>query len=78
MDGLYKGNDKIDGEKFDVSENPNEERRPFMAVLDVGLKRTTTGSRVFGALKGATDAGVYIPHSVKRFPGYTIGEEEGV
>lgn len=44
--------------------------RPFKAYLDVGLKRTSTGSRVFGALKGASDGGVFIPHSEKRFPGY--------
>lgn len=44
--------------------------RPFKAFLDVGLKRTSTGSRVFGALKGASDGGIFIPHSEKRFPGY--------
>jgi len=44
--------------------------RPFKAYLDVGLKRTTTGSRVFAALKGASDGGIYIPHSERRFPGY--------
>ncbi|WOL07870.1 hypothetical protein Cni_G16619 [Canna indica] len=30
---------------------PAESRRPFRALLDVGLVRTTTGNRVFGALK---------------------------
>jgi large subunit ribosomal protein L5e len=45
MDGFYKGNDKVDGEKYDVSENPNDERRPFKAVLDVGLSRTTNGNK---------------------------------
>ncbi len=44
--------------------------RPFKAYLDAGLKRTSTGSRVFGALKGASDGGIFIPHSDKRFPGY--------
>jgi large subunit ribosomal protein L5e len=44
--------------------------RPFKCYLDVGLKRTSTGSRVFGALKGASDGGIFIPHSNKRFPGY--------
>ena len=44
--------------------------RPFKCYLDVGLKRTSTGSRVFGALKGASDGGILIPHSEKRFPGY--------
>jgi large subunit ribosomal protein L5e len=44
--------------------------KPFKAYLDVGLKKTSTGSRVFGALKGASDGGIFIPHSDKRFPGY--------
>lgn len=37
------------GEDFSVE--PAESRRPFRALLDVGLIRTTTGNRVFGALK---------------------------
>jgi hypothetical protein len=37
MDNFYKGSETINGEKYDVSENPNEERRPFKAVLDTGL-----------------------------------------
>lgn len=77
MDSFYPGAEEISGEKYDVNEEPNDERRPFKAVLDTGLKRTTTGSRVFGALKGACDAGVYVPHSVKRFPGYYRPEEDG-
>merc|ERR1712151_840396 len=47
------------------------ERRPFRCNLDVGLKATTLGSRSFGALKGASDGGLDIPHSNKRFPGYS-------
>lgn len=43
----------------------------FRCYLDVGLARTTTGARVFGAMKGAVDGGLNIPHSVKRFPGYS-------
>jgi large subunit ribosomal protein L5e len=50
--------------------------RPFKAFLDVGLKRTSTGSRVFGALKGASDGGLYIPHNEKRFPGYDPESKE--
>ena len=30
---------------------PAESKRPFRALLDVGLIKTTTGNRVFGALK---------------------------
>jgi len=44
--------------------------------LDVGLKRTTTGAKIFGALKGAADGGLHIPHSVKRFPGYDNASNE--
>merc|ERR1712079_579610 len=32
--------------------------------------RTSTGAKVFAALKGAVDGGLDIPHSEKRFPGY--------
>jgi len=73
MADLYKGIENADGEVFDVYEkNEVKERRPFKAVLDVGLMRTTTGNRVFGALKGAVDGGLYIPHNNKRFAGYHI------
>jgi len=45
-------------------------RKPFKAFLDVGLARITTGNKVFGAMKGCADAGVHVPHSVKKFPGF--------
>lgn len=32
------------------------------AVLDIGLSASSTGSRVFAALKGMVDAGLEIPH----------------
>lgn len=71
MADMYKGIESADGEFFDVTEKGvNENRRPFKALLDVGLVRTTTGNRVFGALKGAVDGGIYVPHNTKRFPGY--------
>ena len=38
--------------------------------LDTGLARTSTGAKVFAAMKGAADGGLDIPHSEKRFPGY--------
>ncbi|KAF8621656.1 hypothetical protein AX15_007670 [Amanita polypyramis BW_CC] len=44
--------------------------RPFKCYLDVGLRRTSTGARIFAAMKGASDGGIFIPHSEKRFPGY--------
>jgi len=39
------------------------------------LVRTTTGNKVFGALKGACDGGLNIPHSTRRFPGYKKAEK---
>lgn len=73
MAELYKGVESADGEFFDVYEKGvNEDRRPFKALLDVGLVRTTTGNRVFGALKGAVDGGIHVPHNTKRFPGYHL------
>jgi len=73
MHDLYKGVENVDGEVFDIYEkNEVKERRPFKAILDVGLIRTTTGNRTFGALKGAVDGGIYIPHNNKRFPGFHI------
>ncbi|XP_038877881.1 60S ribosomal protein L5 [Benincasa hispida] len=69
MDAEYEGNVEATGEDYSVE--PADTRRPFRALLDVGLIRTTTGNRVFGALKGALDGGLDIPHSDKRFAGYT-------
>ncbi|KNA10155.1 hypothetical protein SOVF_147080 [Spinacia oleracea] len=68
MDQEYEGNVEATGEDYSVE--PAETRRPFRALLDVGLIRTTTGNRVFGALKGALDGGLDIPHSDKRFAGF--------
>ncbi|GAA0184289.1 ribosomal protein [Lithospermum erythrorhizon] len=68
MDEEYEGNVEATGEDYSVE--PADTRRPFRALLDVGLLRTTTGNRVFGALKGALDGGLDIPHSDKRFAGF--------
>jgi len=40
------------------------------------LKRTTTGARIFGTLKGATDGGLDVPHKDRRFPGSGKSEDE--
>jgi large subunit ribosomal protein L5e len=64
----YEGVEEADGEEFHV-EPEDEGPAPFYCLLDVGLKRTTTGAKVFGALKGACDGGLDIPHNERRFPG---------
>ncbi|EJP64970.1 60S ribosomal protein L5 [Beauveria bassiana D1-5] len=74
----FVGVEEADGEftLTEAAETDDGERRPFKAFLDVGLARTSTGARVFGALKGASDGGILVPHSEKRFPGYDIETKE--
>ena len=57
----YEGQVEISGEDFNV-EAMDDGPKPFRAFLDVGLTRTTTGNRVFAAMKGAVDGGIDIPH----------------
>jgi len=64
----YEGNTTVNGEDYNV-EAEEDGPRPFKALLDVGLARTTSGARIFGALKGATDGGIDVPHNDHRFPG---------
>jgi large subunit ribosomal protein L5e len=86
LDKLYKGVAEATGQDFDVYKDMEERaskgeeinKRPFKAVLDVGLVNTTTGNRVFGALKGACDGGLHIPHSTKRFPGSSKDDDKWV
>lgn len=70
LDGIYQGTTNVTGGEFENEAVANE-KRPFKCFLDVGLARTTTGAKVFGALKGAVDGGLDIPHSTRRFPGYS-------
>jgi large subunit ribosomal protein L5e len=78
LDETFEGVEEPDGEftMTEAAEEDGETRRPFKCFLDVGLTRTSTGARVFGAMKGASDGGLYIPHSEKRFPGYDIETKE--
>lgn len=68
----YKGKEEADGEMYEVEEEGD--RRPFRALLDVGLSSTTTGKKVFAVMKGAVDGGMDVPHNEKRFPAYTKDE----
>jgi len=83
LDETYEGNTEVNGEVVSCEHNGrqyfveevNDDKRPFRCNLDTGLKPTTTGSKVFAALKGAVDGGLDIPHSEKRFPGYDRDEK---
>lgn len=78
LDKTFEGVEEPDGEftLTEAAETDDGERRPFKAFLDVGLQRTSTGARVFGAMKGASDGGILVPHSEKRFPGYDMETKE--
>ncbi|KAI1439233.1 putative 60S ribosomal protein L5 [Xylaria sp. CBS 124048] len=78
LDETFTGVEEATGEYTltEAAEQDGEERRPFKAFLDVGLARTSTGARVFGAMKGASDGGIFVPHSENRFPGYDMESEE--
>ncbi|RMD44554.1 hypothetical protein DV735_g579, partial [Chaetothyriales sp. CBS 134920] len=79
LDEDFTGVEEADGE-FTLTEaaegEDGESRRPFKAFLDVGLHRTSTGARIFGVMKGASDGGLYVPHNEKRFPGYDQESKE--
>jgi len=75
LDKVYAGVKDANGAEYYVED---QEGKPgaFQCYLDVGLARTSTGAKVFGAMKGAADGGLSIPHSVKRFPGYDSEKKE--
>merc|ERR1712139_699345 len=81
LEKIYKGNQNISGKYF-LNErkeiNNQHVSNPFCSYLDVGLRRTTTGSRIYAVMKGGTDGGLYIPHneSGKQFPGWSKKDGE--
>merc|ERR1712045_898533 len=75
LDSVYEGSTNIDGSMYAVEDN-DDGPGAFRACLDVGLARTSTGAKVFAAMKGAVDGGLDIPHSEKRFPGYDAESKE--
>ncbi|GAU47406.1 hypothetical protein TSUD_403870 [Trifolium subterraneum] len=44
----------------DYSVEPAESIRPLCTLIDVGLVKTTTENRIFGALKGALDGATFL------------------
>jgi len=60
-DNIYEGQVEVTGDEYNV-ESIDGQPGVFTCYLDAGLARTTTGNKVFGALKGAVDGGLSIPH----------------
>lgn len=63
---------ETDGQ-FSLVENNDEGHKAFTCYLDIGLKRSTKGARVFAAMKGCSDGGLRVPHSPNKFPGFKDG-----
>merc|ERR1711871_1063736 len=79
LDEKFEGTEEVTAEFEDCyvhNEDEEEELGAFRALLDVGLKRTTLGSKIFAAMKGAFDGGLEIPHNEKKFYGYDADEKE--
>merc|ERR1711939_706055 len=81
LDTKFVGTEEVTAEYEDCyvhNEEDEGEEGPsaFHALLDVGLKRTTLGSKIFAAMKGAFDGGLEIPHNEKKFYGYDADEKE--
>ena len=45
-----------------------QEKGVKIAILDVGLKMPTKGSKIYACLKGAVDSGLNVAHSKEIFP----------
>ncbi|KAL0590849.1 60S ribosomal protein L5 [Plecturocebus cupreus] len=75
MDKICEGQVEVTGLEYNM-ESTDSQPGAFTCYLDAGLARTTTGNKVFGALKGAVDGGLSIPHSTKQSPGYDSESEE--
>nr|AFM85809.1 ribosomal protein L5 [Callorhinchus milii]AFM85889.1 ribosomal protein L5 [Callorhinchus milii]AFM86838.1 ribosomal protein L5 [Callorhinchus milii]AFM86935.1 ribosomal protein L5 [Callorhinchus milii]AFM88305.1 ribosomal protein L5 [Callorhinchus milii] len=75
LDKIYEGEVEATGKEFNI-ESIDGKPSAFTCYLDAGLTRTTSGNKVFGAMKGAVDGGLSIPHSTKRFPGYDSESKE--
>merc|ERR1711934_272118 len=80
LDQKFAGTEEVTAEFEDcfvIAEEDDEDGpSAFHALLDVGLKRTTLGSKIFAAMKGAFDGGLEIPHNEKKFYGYDPDEKE--
>lgn len=71
----YTGKEELDGEEYLESDN-EEGPKAFRCYLDLGLARATKGAKVFAAMKGACDGGLYIPHSPNKFVGFDSASKE--
>jgi len=74
LDKFYEPNTEV-GE-YKLTEDVDDEHKAYKVYLDIGLARASKGANVFIAMKGASDAGLFIPHSETKFYGFS--EEKGL
>lgn len=74
LDKIYQPNTQV-GE-YMITEDVDDDHKAYKVYLDIGLARASKGANVFIAMKGASDAGIHIPHSETKFFGYT--KEKGL
>lgn len=74
LDKVYQPN--TDAGEYVVTEDIDGAAKAYKVFLDIGLARASKGANVFIAMKGASDAGLQIPHSEFKFYGYT--KEKGL
>ncbi|ELW70556.1 60S ribosomal protein L5 [Tupaia chinensis] len=75
MNKIYEGQVEVTGDEYN-GESIDGQPGAFTCYLGAGFSRTTTGNKVFGALKVVVDGGLSTPHSTKRFPGYDSESKE--
>jgi len=66
---IYRGNVENPGVSY-LETNLQGQVATYKAILDIGLKPSTKGSKLYAVLKGVADAGVHVPHSTKKFYSY--------
>lgn len=84
LDDVYEGNTEVDGQvvtseydkkKYYVDE-VDEDKRPFRCLLDVGCRPTTTGCRIFGALK--VSFGFYVTVAGADMASHSLRQHRGL
>ncbi|EDL75049.1 rCG39202 [Rattus norvegicus] len=64
MDKIYEGQVEVTEDEHNV-ESIDCQPGALTSYLDAGLAQTTTGNKVFGAMKGAVDRNLSVPPSTK-------------
>mmetsp|Transcript_6559 Transcript_6559/g.14975 ORF Transcript_6559/g.14975 Transcript_6559/m.14975 type:complete len:233 (-) Transcript_6559:358-1056(-) len=64
--GYYLGKKFIKKLKTYCKKNTNKNLDRVSAILDIGMRKSTVGNKLFAAMKGSVDSGIYIPHNFEK------------